>query len=96
MDKRSRSIAHPVALGGILAALAVVIMTVGGVIPIATYTVPALCTMLLNVVQMTCGKRIAWAWYGAVSILGLLLGPDKEAAAIFFDDWILSDTEAGV
>ena len=26
---------------------------------------------------------MAWAWYGAVSILSLLLGPDKEAAAIF-------------
>ena len=83
MDKRSRSIAHPVALGGILAALAVVLMTLGGVIPIATYAIPALCIMLLNIVRMICGSRIAWAWYGAVSILGLLMGPDKEAAAIF-------------
>ena len=29
------------------------------------------------------GNRIAWAWYGAVAILSLLLAPDKEAAAIF-------------
>ena len=83
MDKRSRSIAHPVALGGILAALAVVLMTLGGVIPIATYAIPALCIMLMNIVLMICGSRIAWAWYGAVSILSLLMGPDKEAAAIF-------------
>ena len=83
MDKRSRSIAHPVALGGILAALAVVLMTLGEVIPIATYAIPALCIMLMNIVLMICGSRIAWAWYGAVSILGLLMGPDKEAAAIF-------------
>ena len=27
--------------------------------------------------------RIAWAWYGAVAILSLLLAPDKEAAAVF-------------
>jgi len=26
---------------------------------------------------------VAWAWYGAVAILGTLLGPDKEAAAVF-------------
>ena len=83
MDKRSRSIAHPVAIGGIFAALAVVLMTLGGVIPIATYAIPALCIMLMNIVLMICGSRIAWAWYSAVSILSLLMGPDKEAAAIF-------------
>lgn len=26
---------------------------------------------------------MAWAWYGAVSILSMLLAPDKEAAAVF-------------
>ena len=31
----------------------------------------------------TCGSRLAWAWYGAVTVLTLLLGPDKEAAAVF-------------
>ena len=31
----------------------------------------------------SCGRRIGWAWYGAVAILSLLLGPDKEAAAVF-------------
>ena len=71
------------ALGGILAALAVVIMSLGGMIPIATYTIPMLCAILQFIVLRTCGKRIAWAWYGAVSILSLLLGPDKEAAAVF-------------
>ena len=83
MDKHSGSIAGPVALGGILAALAVVIMTLGGMIPVATYVIPILCAILLNIVLKSCGKRIAWAWYGAVAILGLLLGPDKEAAAVF-------------
>ena len=34
-------------------------------------------------VLKTCGVRIAWAWYGAVAILSLLLAPDKEAAAVF-------------
>ena len=42
-----------------------------------------LCAMLQFIVLRTCGNRIAWAWYGAVSILSLLMGPDKEAAAVF-------------
>jgi uncharacterized membrane protein YwaF len=39
--------------------------------------------MLLRFVSQKCGKRIGWAWYGAVAILGVLLAPDKEAAAVF-------------
>ena len=71
------------ALGGVMAALAVVIMSLGGLIPIATYICPMLCIFLLKMVLQTCGPRVAWAWYGAVAILSLLLGPDKEAAAVF-------------
>ena len=72
-----------VALGGILAALAVVIMSMGTLIPVATYVCPMLCALLLKLVLGSCGKRIAWAWYGAVALLSLLLAPDKEAAAVF-------------
>jgi len=71
------------ALGGILAALALVIMNLGGLIPVATYVCPMLCAVLLQFVRKICGNRIAWAWYGAVAILGLLMSPDKEAAAVF-------------
>ena len=74
---------YPVALGGVLAALAVVIMTLGGMIPVATYVCPVLCSTLLYFVDTICEHRIGWAWYGAVALLSLLLGPDKEAAAIF-------------
>ena len=42
-----------------------------------------LCMLLLKFVLLTCGKRIAWAWYGAVMILGLIMSPDKESAAVF-------------
>lgn len=75
--------ASQVALGGILAALAVVIMALGGMIPVATFVCPMLCMLLLKLVQDRCGVRIAWAWYGAVAFLGALLSPDKEAAAVF-------------
>ena len=78
-----RTPAAQIALGGVLAALAVVLMCMGTLIPVATYVCPMLCAILLQLVLKTCGKRIAWAWYGAVTILSLLMAPDKEAAAVF-------------
>lgn len=79
---RSRQ-ARAMALGGVMAALAVIIMCLGGLIPVATYVCPMLCMMLLCFVLESTSSRVAWAWYAAVSFLSLLLGPDKEAAAIF-------------
>lgn len=78
-----KSGAKEIALGGVLAALAVVIMSLGGLIPTATFVCPMMCCIILEVVRRLCGNRVAWAWYGAVAILGLLMGPDKEAAAVF-------------
>lgn len=78
-----RNAAKEIALGGMLAALALVIMCLGGLIPASTYICPMLCAMILQLVRRICGDRIAWAWYGAVAILALLIGPDKEAAAVF-------------
>lgn len=72
-----------VALSGILAALAIVIMCLGGLIPFATYVCPMLCALLCLTVLRFCGRRIAWTWYAAVSILSVLIGPDKEAAVVF-------------
>ena len=74
--------AKRIALGGMLAALAVVIMCLVGLIPVATFVCPVLCMMLCAVVLQLCGRKIAWAWYGAVSILSLLLAPDKEGALV--------------
>lgn len=71
------------AFGGILAAFAVIIMSLGGLIPVATYVCPVLCIILVRVILDICGKRIAWAWYAAVAILSMLLSPDKEAAFVF-------------
>ena len=75
--------ASGIALGGVLAALAVVIMSMGTLIPVATYVCPMLSALILQLVLKTCGRRIAWGWYAVVSILSLLMAPDKEAAAVF-------------
>ena len=66
-----------------MAALAVVVMCMGTLIPVATFICPMVCMILLTVVKKQAGNRTAWAWYGAVSILSVLLAPDKEAASVF-------------
>lgn len=82
MNSRNTS-AYQVAFGGIMAALAVVLQCLGGLIPVATYVTPMLCCILLQMVLNLCGSRIGWAWYGTVAILSVLMAPDKEAAAVF-------------
>ena len=79
---RSSSARH-IAFGGMFAAVAMVIMNLGSLIPVATFVCPMLCMMVLAFVRKMCGQRIAWAWYGAVAILSLIMAPDKEAAAVF-------------
>ncbi len=78
-----RGAAKKIAFGGVMAALAVVVMCLGTMIPVATFVCPMICAMILALVHGLTGTRVAWAWYGAVSILSLLLAPDKEAAAVF-------------
>ena len=81
--ENTRTTVRATALGGVTAALAVVIMCLGGLIPLATFVCPMLCMLLLQFVFRACGGRIGWAWYGAVAILSMLMGPDKEGSALF-------------
>ena len=81
MDKKGH--AYIMALGGILAALAVVIMCLGGLIPLATFICPLLCMLILSLFLQHSSKRTAFTWYIVVALLSILLGPDKEAAAVF-------------
>ena len=55
----SKRPAYSVALGGLLGALAVVIMGLGTLVPIATYVCPMACIVLTQVVLKICGRRIA-------------------------------------
>ena len=71
------------ALSGLLAAFAVVIMCLGGLIPFATYICPMLCCLTQYVVLRFCGIRLAWTWFAVMSILSILFAPDKEAVMVF-------------
>ncbi len=72
-----------IALCGVFAAIAIVIMCYGGMIPFMTYVCPVACILLEEFIYKLCGRAHAWSWYSAVCILALLMCPDKEAAAIF-------------
>lgn len=71
------------ALCGVLSALAVVFLTLGGVIPVATFCAPVLAMAALLPVLEECGPRAAATAWAAVSLLALVLDPDREAALVY-------------
>ena len=76
--KRSKKMA----LTGMLCALAVVVMLLGGLIPLATFCCPALAGLMLIPVFVECGEKLSWCAYAAIAALSLILCPDKEAALL--------------
>lgn len=72
-----------VAFCGMAVALSVVLMLMGGLIPIAVYLVPLMCGLILLPISIEFGKAYAWAAFGATAALSLLLGFDKEAAFFY-------------
>ena len=72
-----------IAFCGMAAGLSVVIMLLGGVIPVATYAVPMLCGLLLLPILLEFGQGAAWATFFAAAALALLLDFDKEAAFFY-------------
>lgn len=72
-----------IALGGVLAALAVVILLLGGVIPVGTYLAPMLASLPLIVLLSELPKSLCLGWYAIVALLGALLCPDPETAFVF-------------
>ena len=79
MRRKSRRMA----LCGMMATLAIVIMLMGGVIPLATFCCPVLASLTLIPVLMESGKKWTLMAYAATAALGLMLSPDKEAALLF-------------
>lgn len=81
--KNQTQTTRQIALGGVLAALAVVILLLGGVIPIGTYLAPMLASLPLIVLLAELPKGLCLGWYAVVAILGATLCPDKETAFVF-------------
>ena len=71
------------ALSGVISALGVVIMMITAIIPTATYAMPAMAGLIAIVIVIEINKKYALASYLVVSVLSLLLAPDKEAVAFY-------------
>ena len=72
-----------IALTGMMCALAVVIMMMGGLIPLATFCCPMLAGLMLVPIFVECGEKLTYGAYIAVAALSLMLSPDKESALLF-------------
>lgn len=71
------------ALGGIVAALSLVMMISVAIIPFLTYALPAAAGLLIVIIVMEIDKKWAFGVYCTVAILGMLLVPDKEVAVMY-------------
>lgn len=75
--------AGQIAMGGVFAALAVVLMLLGGLIPIGTYAAPMLASLLLIPLLRDLSPGLCVGWYVVVSLLSALFCPDRETALVF-------------
>ena len=75
--------AKKIALSGVLCALAVAVMMLGGMIPLATFCCPASAGLCLIPIFVDCGERTSYAAYIAIALLSMFLSPDKESALLF-------------
>ena len=71
------------ALCGVLAALALVFLSMGGMIPFATFCCPILAMLCMLPVLEEYGAKTAVVFYAAVSLLALLIAPDKEVSLLY-------------
>lgn len=71
------------AIGGIVAALSLVLMISVAIIPFLTYALPAVAGLLIIFVVVEIDKKWAFGVYCTVAILGMLLVPDKEVAVMY-------------
>ncbi len=79
----SRTRTSHIALCGVLGALSVAILAMGGLFPLATYCAPMLAGMVLIPVMAECPGRYAWMTWAAASVLGILLVPDRELTLVY-------------
>ncbi len=72
-----------VSLGGVIAALSLVLMLLCSVIPFGTFAFPAFAGILLTVIVINLGYGWAFAVYFVTAVLSFLLVTDKEAALYY-------------
>ena len=71
------------AIGGIVAAVSLVLMISVAIIPFLTYALPAVAGLFIVFIVIEIDKKWAFGVYCTVAILGMLLVPDKEVAVMY-------------
>ena len=71
------------AIGGIVAAVSLVMMISVAIIPFLTYALPAVAGLFIVFIVIEIDKKWAFGVYCTVAILGMLLVPDKEVAVMY-------------
>lgn len=82
MNKR-KILSFKVALGGVVAALSLLLMILAGVTSTLVYAIPMITGALLMMLVVEFGQSFAGLIYVAVSIISLLLLGNKEAAIMY-------------
>lgn len=79
----SKKVSYKVSLGGIVAALCLVMMFLTAVFPPLNMTLPLFAGMLISMVAIEISSSWAFVTYVVVAILSFFITPDKEAAVFF-------------
>lgn len=82
MNKR-KILSFKVALGGVIAALSLLLMILAGVTSTLVYAIPMITGTLLMMLVVEFGQGFATMIYIAISILSLLILGNKEAAVMY-------------
>lgn len=72
-----------IALCGMFGALSITILLMGSIIPLATYACPALAAFFLLPIAYEYKEKTAFTLYFAVSVLALILIPEKEFVMMY-------------
>ena len=74
---------YKVALGGVIASLALFCMFCTSLAPFLTYAAPMFAGTLMIIMVVEISYSWAFLTYAAISVLSLFITPDKEAAMLF-------------
>lgn len=78
-----RTLCRRTAVCGLCAGLCVALMAVGSAFGVLTYVCPMLAAVPVCLVRRAWGARPALCLWAAAGLLGLMLVPDREMAALF-------------
>lgn len=81
--RETKRMSRKIALCGLMAAVGILIMLLGSLILVGTYSGPALAGIVLIPVIFEYGNGTALLLYAALSCLSLILLPDREMALLF-------------